>query len=84
VLDPRLARAQQNENHMTAKGPFGLTPQELRVLEHLPLGLTNRGIGAALDISEDTVKTHLKRILFKLKAHDRAEAVAIAHREGLL
>lgn len=84
VLDPRLAAGEETEDDKGPKGPFGLTSQELRVLEHLPLGLTNKGIGAALDISEDTVKTHLKRILFKLNAHDRAEAVAIAHREGLV
>lgn len=84
VLDPRLARGEASEDDKIPKGPFGLTHQELRILEQLPLGLTNKGIAAALDISEDTVKTHLKRILFKLRAHDRAEAVAIAHREGLL
>jgi DNA-binding NarL/FixJ family response regulator len=85
VVDAVLtARGERTGNPGLAKGPFGLTAQELRVLEQLPRGLTNKGIGTVLNISEDTVKTHLKRILFKLRAHDRAEAVAIAHREGLL
>lgn len=84
-LDPRIAarRATFNGSRM-AKGPWGLTRQELRVLDHLPRGLTNRAIGDSLNVSEDTVKTHLRGIFFKLKAHDRAEAVAIALRAGLL
>lgn len=86
VLDPDLqARpGTYGGSRKLAKGAFDLTPQELRVLQHLPRGLTNRGIGDALGITEETVKTHIKRILFKLGARDRTEALAIAHREGLL
>jgi DNA-binding NarL/FixJ family response regulator len=84
VLDPALEARAGSFGGRLSKGPFGLTPQEMRVLEHLPRGLTNKRIGESLGITEDTVKTHIKRILFKMKAHDRAEAVAIAHREGLL
>jgi DNA-binding NarL/FixJ family response regulator len=66
-----------------ARGPFGLTPRELEVVELLPRGLTNARIAAELGVSEDTVKTHLKSIRLKLRARDRAEAAAIALREGL-
>jgi DNA-binding NarL/FixJ family response regulator len=66
-----------------AKGPFGLTLQEMRVVELLPRGLTNREIGEELGISEHTVKTHLSNANRKLNARDRAEAAAIALREGL-
>jgi DNA-binding NarL/FixJ family response regulator len=86
VLDPVLeARsAPYGGSGKSAKGPFGLSPQEMRVLEYLPRGLTNKEIGDELGIAEGTVKTHIGRILFKLEARHRAEAVAIAHREGLL
>jgi two-component system response regulator DevR len=83
--DPRVgaklvAIASRNRR---AKGPFGLTLQEMRVLELLPRGLKNREIGNELGITEDTVKTHLRHALRKLKARDRVEAAAIALREGL-
>lgn len=63
--------------------PFGLTVQELRVLEYLPRGFTNADIGEELGISRNTVKTHVHNALKKLKARDRVEAAAIAMREGL-
>lgn len=66
-----------------AKGPFGLSMQEMRVLEHLPRGLTNKEIGVELGITEDTVKSHLRGVLRKLNARDRAEAASIAIRKGL-
>lgn len=66
-----------------AKGPYGLTLMEMRVLEHLPKGLSNREIGAELGVTHETVKTHVRNILQKLQVHDRAEASAIAIREGL-
>jgi DNA-binding NarL/FixJ family response regulator len=87
VLDPDLETrfgSSFGGSRKLAKGPFDLTPQELRVLDYLPRGLTNKEIGDELGIAEDTVKTHIRRILFKLKARHRAEAVAIAHRERLL
>lgn len=83
--DPRVGAklvALASRNRRT-KGPFGLTLQEMRVLELLPRGLTNREIGNELGITEDTVKTHLRHALRKLKARDRVEAAAIALREGL-
>lgn len=65
------------------RGPFGLTLAELRVLERLPSGLTNREIGDDLGIAESTVKSHVTAILRKLDASDRAQAAARARREGL-
>lgn len=83
--DPKVGAklaALASRNRRT-KGPFGLTLQEMRVVELLPRGLTNRMIGEELGITEDTVKTHLRHALRKLKARDRVEAAAIALREGL-
>lgn len=83
--DPRIAAqlAAVATKGRRAKGPFGLTLQEMRVLEKLPQGLTNREIGRDLGISYETVKSHLSSAMQKLSARDRAEAAAIAMREGL-
>lgn len=67
-----------------AHGPFDLSIQELRVLEWLPRGATNAEIGEELGISRHTVKSHVRSILQKLEASDRAEAAAIAKRHGLV
>jgi DNA-binding NarL/FixJ family response regulator len=83
--DPKVGAklmALASRNRRT-KGPFGLTLQEMRVVELLPRGLTNREIGDELGITEDTVKTHARHAFRKLKARDRVEAAAIALREGL-
>jgi DNA-binding NarL/FixJ family response regulator len=66
-----------------AKGPFDLTLSEMRVLELLPRGFSNRHIASELGVTEHTVKTHLQHLMRKLGVHDRAHAVAIAVREGL-
>jgi DNA-binding NarL/FixJ family response regulator len=84
-VDPRIAAklvAFASKGRRT-KGPFDLTLQEMRVLEKLPRGFTNREIGRELGIAEDTVKTHLSHALRKINAKDRAEAAAFAMREGL-
>ena len=84
-IDPRLAPkiAAMASGDRRAKGPFDLTVMEMRVLEKLPLGMTNAEIGDSLGIKENTVKTHLRTAMYKLKAKDRAHAAAIAVREGL-
>jgi len=61
-----------------------LTPRERDVLALLAQGHTNRQIGSTLFISEKTASVHVSNILGKLGASSRAEAVAIAHRRGLL
>jgi DNA-binding NarL/FixJ family response regulator len=63
---------------------LGLTAREGEVLAHLVKGLDNRSIGRALFISEETVRTHVKAVLRKLKARDRVDAVAIALRRGIV
>jgi DNA-binding CsgD family transcriptional regulator len=55
---------------------WGLTAREREVLSHMAEGRTNRRIGEQLFLSEGTVKCHVKRILRKLGAANRAEAVA--------
>ena len=59
-----------------------LTDREREVLGHLVEGKTNRQIGEALFISENTVAYHLKQVYEKLHVHSRTEAVAKAMRRG--
>jgi len=61
-----------------------LTPREREVLEHAALGLSNRQIGEAMQIAEQTVKNHLGNAMRKLSLHDRTHAVVIAIGEGLI
>jgi DNA-binding NarL/FixJ family response regulator len=62
--------------------PF--TPRERAVLTLVAAGRTNRQVGEELYISEKTVSVHLSRIMTKLGANRRAEAVATAYERGLL
>jgi two-component system, NarL family, response regulator DevR len=84
-IDPRIAGkfVALATKGRRAKGPFGLTLQEMRVVELLPRGMSNREIGRELGVSEQTVKTHLHNAMRKLRAKDRTEVAAIAMREGL-
>jgi DNA-binding NarL/FixJ family response regulator len=63
---------------------LALTERELQVLRGMADGKSNAEIGRELFVSEDTVKTHARRLFRKLSARDRAHAVAAAFRAGLV
>ena len=61
-----------------------LSARETSILIGIASGRRTGAIAAELYLSQDTVRTHVQRILAKLGAHDRAHAVAIAYRRGIL
>ncbi|MGN9812034.1 response regulator transcription factor [Micromonospora sp. BQ11] len=66
------------------RSSVGLTERELQVLLGMAEGKSNAEIGRELFVSEDTVKTHARRLFRKLGARDRAHAVAAGFRAGLV
>jgi DNA-binding NarL/FixJ family response regulator len=86
VLSPQVTRQVvqaigSDQNRFTDSG---LSGRELEVLECLAQGKTTIQIAGKLFISENTVKTHVRHILEKLEASNRAEAVSKALQMGLL
>jgi DNA-binding NarL/FixJ family response regulator len=65
-------------------GELGLTPRELEILELIADGLSNREIAEKLFVSENTVKTHSSRVLAKLGAKRRTQAVQIGKASRLI
>ncbi|MEV5302820.1 MULTISPECIES: helix-turn-helix transcriptional regulator [Amycolatopsis methanolica group] len=79
-VTPRPERSRPADPLEQYEGPFAeLTRRELDVLRHLVLGESNSQIAAELFISPGTVKTHVKNVLRKLGAANRAEATARYH-----
>ncbi|WP_321915216.1 response regulator transcription factor [Paraburkholderia sp. J11-2] len=89
VLSPdvlaRLLAGRKPLRWTAPSGPFeALTLREVEVLAMLADGLGNKEIARQLDISDNTVKSHLSTIFGKLGAANRTEAVMLAMRHGLI
>ena len=82
-LTPRRAMAGFERNER-AIASLGISPRECEVLEQLAAGSANKVIARELGISPNTVKTHVARLLEKLGAANRTEAIARARELGLL
>ena len=83
----RVSKPTESSNgHSIGSGSLDaeLTPRELEVLQLLAEGLTQAQIANHLVISPRTVGTHIQNVLGKLNVHSRAQAVAMAHRMGLV
>lgn len=63
---------------------LGLTPRELEVLQLIAEGLSTREMADRLFVSENTVKTHTSRVLEKLGASRRTQAVQLAKAQGII
>ena len=86
VIHPQLAKTFIEEVHL-ADAPAETAPlskREREILQKIANGATTKLVAVELGISPHTVKTHLERIFEKLGANDRAQAVAIAIRTGLV
>lgn len=84
-LDPELAALATGmglRHTVTARQP--LSRREYQVLQLISDGLENQAIAKSLFVSVETIRTHVKAILRKLHARDRAHAVAVAFRLGVL
>jgi DNA-binding NarL/FixJ family response regulator len=82
VLAPSVASTLINM--VGSNAPDALSPREREVLRLVAGGATNQAAARQLLVSETTIKTHMLHIYAKLGVHDRAAAVAVAYKRGLI
>ena len=78
------ARAKQLDERTSLSLRSLLSEREWDVMQELGQGKSNAEIAEALFLSQETIKSHIKALLQKLKAKDRTHAVVIAFQQGLL
>lgn len=82
-LGPK-SRAETFERNEQALKALKISPREFTILEHLADGLSNKEIARALEISPNTVKTHLARLFGKLEVARRTQAITKARELALI
>jgi DNA-binding NarL/FixJ family response regulator len=83
-LISEFARLRPHAAAPSADRLAALTPRETQVLKLVAEGLSNPEIAARLVVTEETVKTHVSRVLAKLGLRDRTQAVVTAYESGLV
>lgn len=73
-----------DEGNPQAVATLGISPRELAVLHELAAGRSNKEIARVLEVSPNTVKTHVARLFEKLGAQRRTDAIAKARALGIL
>ncbi|HVE64434.1 MAG TPA: response regulator transcription factor [Mycobacteriales bacterium] len=84
LVEPSLRRAYAERVSRGTENQAPLTERELQVLRGMSQGKSNSQIGKELFLSEDTIKTHARRLFRKMNVRDRAQAVASGFRQGLV
>jgi DNA-binding NarL/FixJ family response regulator len=91
LIDPSVTRRLIARFALAARTPDAapreldtLTPREREVLRLIARGLSNAEIAGELVVEENTVKTHVSRILMKLQLRDRVQAVVLAYETGFV
>jgi len=84
-LVERYTRGSEEATPRTARRDLShLTSREVEVLEHMARGLSNTELAGRFQVSQATIKTHVARILTKLRVRDRVQAVIAAYEAGLV
>jgi len=83
-LGPEITQALRDRAQSGTRKPVSLTQRQMDVLKLMLTAATYRQIGEQLFIGEETVRTHVKKILIKLKQPNRTQAVIAALRMGLI
>jgi DNA-binding CsgD family transcriptional regulator len=76
--------AAPDDGNPQARAALGISPRELEVLRELAAGLSNKEIARRLEVSPNTVKTHVTRLFEKLGARRRTEAIHRARELGIV
>lgn len=86
VIDPRIAGKviAWARNHPEEEKSIELSPREFEVMRYVIEGEPNKRIARRMSVSENTVKTYLRRVYRKLGCHSRSAAAAVVARKGIL
>jgi DNA-binding NarL/FixJ family response regulator len=84
VIGANSAKPAPFDGNPQAQAVLGISPRELTVLQEMAAGRSNKEIAARLEVSPDTVKTHVARLFEKLQARRRTEAINKARELGIV